>query len=149
MLAKCGSSSRFYRKLLKEQRLFSEIDCYQAGYLGPSLVVIEGKPAENVTLEQAEAAIWTELELISNEIMTEKELQKLKNRAESQQIFGDAGAASKATNLAFYELMGEPNLINTEIEAYNNINTADIQRVARHIFRKDNSAVLFYKAQKP
>ena len=41
-----GSSSRFYRRLLKEQRLFSEIDCFQMGNIDPSVVVIEGKPSE-------------------------------------------------------------------------------------------------------
>jgi zinc protease len=81
-----GGSSRFFRKLLKEKRLFSEIDCAQTGYLDPGLIIIDGKPTEGVTLEQAEAVIWEELELLQNELIDEQELQKLKNRIESQQV---------------------------------------------------------------
>ncbi len=143
-----GSSSRFYRRLLKEQRLFSEIDCFQMGNIDPSVVVIEGKPSEGTSLEKAETAIWEELELLKNDLIAENELQKLKNKIESQQAFGDAGALNKAMNLAYYELLGDANLINTEINNYNKVSAQDIQRVAKEIFKKENSAVLFYKPKK-
>lgn len=143
-----GASSRFYQKLVKKDRIFSELDCYQTGYIDPGLIVIEGKPTEGVTLEQAEAAIWAELEVLKNEPIAPIELEKLKNRAESQQVFGDVGAANKAMNLAFYELIGDANLINTEIDRYNAVEIKDIQRVANQIFRVNNSTLLFYKAKK-
>lgn len=143
-----GSSSRFYRRLLKEKRLFSEIDCFQTGNIDPGVIVIEGKPTEGVSLEAAEAAIWEELETLKQELIAEEELQKLKNKIESQQAFSDAGALNKAMNLTFYELLGNPNLINTEIELYNNISVHDIKRVAQLYFRKENSAVLYYKPRK-
>jgi zinc protease len=143
-----GSSSRLFRKLLKDKRLVSEIDCAQTGYLDPGLVIVDGKPTEGVTLEQMEEAIWAELELIKNEPISEDELQKLKNRVESQQVFGDVGALNKAMNLAFYELMGNAELINTEIEHYQKVQVVDIQRVAKEIFRKENVSVLYYKAKK-
>lgn len=143
-----GASSRFYQKLVKTDRIFTELDCYQTGYLDPGLVVIEGKPTEGVTLEAAEAAIWAELAVLKSEPIADIELQKLKNRAESQQAFGDLGAANKAMNLAFYELIGNANLINTEIDSYNTVEIKDIQRVANNIFTLDNSTLLFYKAKK-
>ena len=143
-----GASSRFYQKLVKTDRIFSDLDCYQTGYLDPGLVVIEGKPTEGVTLEQAEAAIWAELVVLKAEPIAANELQKLKNRAESQQAFGDVGAANKAMNLAFYELIGDANLINTEIDRYNAVEIKDIQRVANAIFKVENSTLLFYKAKK-
>ena len=143
-----GASSRFYQKLVKKDRIFSELDCYQTGYIDPGLIVIEGKPTEGVTLEQAEAAIWAELEVLKNEPIASIELEKLKNRAESQQVFGDVGAANKAMNLAFYELIGDANLINTEIDRYNAVEIKDVQRVANQIFRLNNSTLLFYKAKK-
>ena len=143
-----GASSRFYQKLVKKDRIFTELDCYQTGYLDPGLVVIEGKPSEGVTLEAAETAIWAELAVLKSAPIADIELQKLKNRAESQQVFGDVGAANKAMNLAFYELIGDANLINTEIDRYNSVEIKDIQRVANDVFRLDNSTLLFYKAKK-
>jgi zinc protease len=142
-----GSSSRFYRRLLKDRRSVSEIDCSQAGYLDPSLVIIDAKPTEGGSLEAIETEIWAELETLKNEPIAERELQKLKNKMESQQTFSDASAINKAMNLAFYELMGDAQLINTEIEHYKAVTVADIQRVAGQIFRKENSSVLYYKAK--
>jgi zinc protease len=143
-----GSSSRFYRRLLKERRSVSEIDCSQAGYLDPSLVIIDAKPTEGVSLEAIEKDIWAELDMLKNEPIAERELQKLKNKMESQQTFSDASALNKAMNLAFYELMGDAQLINKEIEHYKAVTVGDIQRVARQIFRKENGSVLYYKAKK-
>ncbi len=143
-----GSSSRFYRRLLKERRIFSEIDCFQTGNIDPGVIMIEGKPTDGVSLEQAEAAIWEELDILKKELITEQELQKLKNKIESQQAFGDAGALNKAMNLTYYELLGDANLINTEIEKYNSITINDIQLAAQQIFTPENSAVLYYKPKK-
>ena len=139
-----GSSSRFYQKLVKEKRLFSEIDCFQTGNIDPGLIIIEGKPTEGVSIEDAEAAVWHELELLKNELVAENELQKLKNKIESQQAFSDAGALNKAMNIAYYELLGDAQLINTEFEKYNSVSVHDIQRVARSIFTEKNSSVLVY-----
>jgi zinc protease len=143
-----GSSSRFYRRLLKEKRLFSEIDCYLTGSIDPGIILIEGKNTEGVTLEAAEEAIWAELETLKNELVSETELQKLKNKIESQQAFGDAGALNKAMNLAYYELIGNANLINEEAKKYNAITVEDIQKAAQKMFRKENSSVLIYKPKK-
>jgi zinc protease len=143
-----GSSSRFYRRLLKEKRLFSEIDCYLTGSIDPGIILIEGKNTEGVTLEAAEEAIWAELETLKNELVSESELQKLKNKIESQQAFGDAGALNKAMNLAYYELIGNADLINEEAKKYNVITVEDIQKAAQKMFRKENSSVLIYKPKK-
>jgi zinc protease len=143
-----GSSSRFYRRLLKEKRLFSEIDCYLTGSIDPGIILIEGKNTEGVTLEAAEEAIWAELETLKHELVSETELQKLKNKIESQQAFGDAGALNKAMNLAYFELIGNANLINEESGKYNVITAEDIQKAAQTIFRKENSSVLIYNPKK-
>jgi zinc protease len=143
-----GSSSRFYRRLLKEKRLFSEIDCYLTGSIDPGIILIEGKNTEGVSLEAAEEAVWAELETLKAELVSEAELQKLKNKIESQQAFGDAGALNKAMNLAYFELIGNANLINEEVEKYNVITVEDIQQAAQKMFRKENSSVLIYKPKK-
>jgi zinc protease len=143
-----GSSSRFYRRLLKEKRLFSEIDCYLTGSIDPGIILIEGKNTEGVTLEAAEEAIWAELETLKHELVSETELQKLKNKIESQQAFGDAGALNKAMNIAYFELIGNANLINEEAGKYNVITAEDIQKAAQTMFKKENSSVLIYKPKK-
>jgi zinc protease len=143
-----GGSSRLYRRLLRDQRLFTNIDAYITGNIDPGLLIIEGKPADGVTIEEAEAAIWKELEELKNELIPETELQKLKNKIESTLVFSETNVLNKAMNLAFFELIGDAGLINQEVEAYRKITTNDIQKAAQNILTKENCSELYYKANK-
>ena len=142
-----GGSSRLYRKLLKDQQLFSSIDAYITGNIDPGLLIIEGKPAEGVTLEVAEKAIWKELRLLRNQLIPEKELLKYKHKIESALTFSEVNILNKAINLAFYELLGDANLANLEGKKYSAITCEDIHRVARKIFTKSNCSKIFYQAE--
>src|SRR5690606_24663371 len=75
-----GTSSRLYRRLVKENALFSEINAYQTGNLDPNLFVVEGKPLPHVDIDVAEKAIWTELEQLATEPVGVYELDKVKNK---------------------------------------------------------------------
>ncbi len=142
-----GPSSRLFRHLLKERQLFSSIDCYVSSYLDPGFFLIEGKPAAGVSLETATAAIWEELEKLKRELIEATELQKIKNKAESNLIFSEMSALNKAINLAFFELLGDADLINKESEIYQKISAEDLQRVANQLFRLENCSQLNYVAR--
>ena len=111
----------------------------------PTIAILRKKLA---ALEQAEDAIWKELEILKNEKISERELEKLKNKIESSLAFSEVNVLNKAINLAFFELLGDANLINSEAIAYQNVTTDDIQRVAREIFSKENCSELYYRATK-
>ena len=143
-----GPSSRLFRRLLKEQQIFSDIDCYITGSLEPGLCIIEGKPADGVSMEKAKAAIWEELELLKKDLIPERELKKLQNKAESTFAFSSSSIMTKSMNLGFFELLGDANLINSEAQKYQEITVQDIQNQARKIFRKENCSELIYKAKK-
>lgn len=140
-----GSSSRLYRRLYKQQQLFSSIDAYITGSVEPGLLIIEGKAAEGVSLQQAEAAVWAELAPLREGPISRDELQKLKNKIETTLVFSETNILNKAINLAFFELLGRPQLINEEAELYRRINAEDLHRVAAQVFREDNAVVLHYK----
>lgn len=140
-----GPSSRLFRRLLKEKQLFSSIDCYISGTIDAGLFIIEGKPAEGVSLEQAESAIWAELHELTAAPIPETELEKWKNKVESILVFSELSVLSKAQNLAFFELIGDAELINSEAKLYQQITTADLHRVAQSIFRLENCSRLLYK----
>ncbi len=142
-----GSSSRLYRRLLKEQRLFTQIDAYITGNIDPGLLIIEGKPAAGVSLETAEKAIWRELDLLKGQLVPEREMDKLKHKAETTLSFSESNVLNKAINLAFYELIGNANLINEEIEYYRNIDRLQLQGFANEIFREENSSTIYYHAR--
>lgn len=142
-----GSSSRLYRRLLKEKQLFTSIDCYVTGSIDPGLLLIEGRPAEGVTMEQAEAAIWEELALIKSKLVPAEELEKVKNKVESTLVFSESNVLNKAMNLAFYELLDDVEMVNNEISHYEKVSTQDIQRVAATFLTEENCCELYYKAK--
>ncbi len=141
-----GPSSRLFRRLLKEKQLFSNIDCYVSGSLDPGLFIIEGRPSEGVNLKDAEDAIWRELEDLKNNFNDEKELQKVKNKAEASLQFSEVNVLNKAINLAFFEAIGDAGLINREGEMYHAVAVKDILRLAREIFAPDNCSNLQYRS---
>jgi zinc protease len=143
-----GQSSRLYRSLVKEKQLFSEIHAQLTGSSDKGMLLIEGKPLETVSIEEAEAAIWIELEKICNEVVSEDELTKVKNKTESTMVFSEMALLDKAMNLAFFELLGDADLFNQEIAKYLAVTADEIQQQCKAIFRKDNSSTLIYLAEK-
>lgn len=143
-----GRSARLYQRLLKDRRLFSEIDAYVTGSIDPGLLIIEGKPTEGIALETAEAAVWQELDLLKNDLVEERELQKIKNKVESSLVFSETNILTKAINLAMFEVQGDANLINGETDIYRNITAENLRTYARQLFRKENCSELFYRAKK-
>lgn len=141
-----GNSSRLYQNLVKEKKLFSEIDAYVGGELDEGLFVFSGKPAKGVSLKQAEAAIDEEIEKLKTCQVGERELQKVKNKIESTLVFSELNVLNKAMNLALFELMGDAADANREVEKYLAVTPEGIQKTANEIFSEANSSVLYYRA---
>lgn len=139
-----GIASRLHQQLVKQQQLFSNINCYHTGSLDPGMLVIEGKIVEGKTPEEADAAINAEIEKLLATGVTDEELVKAKNKIESMMAFEDMSLLSRANNLAFYELMGDAAMINTEWDKYNAVTADYLLSTAMNIFRKENSNTLFY-----
>ena len=139
-----GGSSRLFQALVKEKRLFSNIECYHFGSLDAGLLTIEGKLVKGVDMEAAEAAVEEELQKIKDQKVSEEELQKVKNKTESMIAFEDIAVMSRANSIAFYELLGDADLINQELSRYNAVTTDDIQQYSCQIFDVNNSNTLYY-----
>lgn len=139
-----GKSSRLHNSLLKEQQLFSDINAYISSSLDPGLFIVEGKLVEGVSVERAEAAIWAELEKIKTELVANDELTKVKNKVESVLVFSEMSLLDKAMNLAYYELLGDADILNQEASKYLKVKAEDIQRISNETFSKDLSSTLYY-----
>jgi len=143
-----GHSSRLYKALVKEKQIFSEVHAYISGSIDTGMFVFEGKPLENISIEQAEAAIWEQLELLKSTEIPADELTKVQNKTESTMIFSEMSLLDKGMNLAWYELLGDADILNHEIGKYLEVTPADIKEQANKLFRKDNSSTLIYLAEK-
>ncbi len=142
-----GGSSRLYQSLVKEKKLFSNIECYHFGTVDPGLLTIEGKLIKGVTMEQAESAVNEELEKLKRGGIEEKELIKVKNRTEAVISFEDMNLKNRAGSLAFYEILGDATLMNSELQRYQEVTANMILQESRIIFDENNSSTLHYYAK--
>jgi len=142
-----GGSSRLYQALVKEKQIFSNIECYHFGSTDAGLLAIEGKLVKGIKIEDAENAVEEQLDKMKNELVSEAELQKVKNKTESMIAFEDMSVMNRANSLAYYELLGDASWINFELEKYGSVTTGDILEESRRIFRKENSNTLYYLSQ--
>ncbi|TAF49493.1 MAG: insulinase family protein, partial [Sphingobacteriia bacterium] len=142
-----GGSSRLYQSLVKEQKLFANLDCYHFGSLDAGLMTIEGKLVHGVSAEKAEAAVNAELEAFLAQPISDKELQKVINKTESAIAFEDMSIMSRASSLAFYQLLGDAGEMNTELDKYRQVTPTSLQNLARNIFQETNSNTLYYLSQ--
>ena len=139
-----GGSSRLFQALVKEKKLFSNIECSHSGSTDAGLLSIEGKLVKGVSMKDAEAALMEEIVTLQQKGITEKELQKVKNKTESMLAFEDMSVMSRATNLAMYELLGDAQLINTELGRYQAVTTEELMAESKAIFNENNCNTLYY-----
>ena len=140
-----GNSSRLFRKLVKEKEMFSEINAYVSGDIDEGLFIVSAKLLDQTKMKDAIAAVKHELNLISTELVDEIDFEKVKNKIEANMVFGSISALTKAMNLGYYELLGDANMWNNELEIYRNISRQDIRKTAAHIFQPNNQNTLIYK----
>ena len=145
-LLSAGRSSRLIQHLVVERQVFGSIDAYISGSIDTGMFYVVGKLAPGISLEEAEAAVWQELEAMKTEDIAEEELEKVKNRYESEQIFSNINYLNVATNLAFFELLGRAEDINHEVEKYRAVTADRIKEVAKRTFVRENCSVLYYKS---
>ncbi len=143
-----GNSSRFYQKLVKEKKLFSEIDAYITSEIEGGLFVIVGRLLDGISYAVAEEAIQIELNKIMLQPPFEDEVQKVKNKTEMSHVLEMTGVLHKAMRLSFFELLGDANRFNDEIDVYRKISANDLQQLACRIFIPTNASTLYYTAKK-
>ena len=142
-----GASSRLYQALVKEQQLFTGINCYHFGSLDAGLLAIDGQLVKGVDIKKAEDAIEAELDKIRHGLVDARELQKVQNKTESVMAFEDMSVMNRAGSLAFYELLGDGELMNTEFKKYQEVSVHDLKRIVNQVMQPSNSNTLWYLAE--
>lgn len=140
-----GHSSRLQQRLVQEKRIFTSANAFLMGESDPSLFTVAGHLSQDKTIEEAEVAIWEELELLRTELVTEAELGKVMNQVEANHEFAEMNLLNRAIGLAYHELIGDADDINHEMQKYRAVTVQDIQRIAKESLVKTNSSTLIYK----
>jgi zinc protease len=138
-----GQSSRIYRKLVYEKGI--ALAAFGGGNIieDPNLFFAVAIVQPGHTPEEAANALIAELDRLRNEPVTEAELQQAKNQFARDYILGRESDQNKA------EVLGHAVIIHNDIKTadgefdiFQNLTTADVQRVARTYFTPENRLVL-------
>ncbi len=141
-----GDSSRLVARLVKERRLFSNVNAYILGSLDAGLFIFKGQLMPTTSEQQGEEALWEQMrELIEGRI-TDYELEKVKNKFESNALMGEINVMNKAMNLGFYAMTGDISLINRETGIYRSLTRDEVADFSRRTFRPENSSTLIYRS---
>lgn len=140
-----GYSGRLMARLVRKKKIFTKIDAFVSDCIDPGLFSIYGRVAEGVSLEKAEEALWYELQLLQTKLVPKSEIEKVRNRFESEHIFRNLSGENLAGNLAVAEWRGSAESLFDEVASYRNVTPEEVRSAARELFRKGNSSVLYYR----
>jgi predicted Zn-dependent peptidase len=142
-----GDSSRLYHELVKEKKIFSSVAAYLSETIDDGMFIVEGKLNPGINMDEADKAIIECCTSLADSV-TDDELQKVKNKTEAYLTFSDTNVLNRATNLAWYDMLGDANGINTEIDKYLGVTKAQIRSVSESIFDKNRCSTVRYHAKK-
>ncbi len=139
-----GESGRLHTKLVREKKLFSEINAYMTSDIDPGLVVVQGKLMNGAELQEADNLVNEVINGLLNPKDLGEEMEKVKNKFESSTVFSRTSILNKAANLSFFELIGNPELINNEADAFRNVTPTMVSETVSKYFVKSNCSTLNY-----
>jgi predicted Zn-dependent peptidase len=141
-----GESGRLYNKLVREKNLFSEINAYITSDFDPGLVILSGKLMKGTDIMKAERAVNEVIDELkdSSLTLTDRELEKVKNKFESSTVLSNTSILNKAMNLSVYELLGDIHLVNSETERFRAISKKMAREAAIGYLNAENCTTIFY-----
>lgn len=142
-----GRSSRFYQNIYAKGNMVSSIDASITGDIDEGMLVVKAQLLPGVSYEVVEAAIDKELDMLKTQFTDVRELDKLKNRYESNALFSNINNDERAANLAYYEMLGDANMINRVIDDYRQTTPEAIRRVSQYLLDERNSTTIYYNAK--
>jgi zinc protease len=142
-----GKSSVLHKKLLQDKELVTEIQCYILGSHDAGLMVVSGKLNEGVSFAQLDHELWQELGEMTTKLVDERTLTKVRNKWQTSKEFGDMGLLPRAMNLSLFELLGDCELVNTEVQRYGAITPESIKAFCAKTFQPGNCSVLNVQAK--
>ena len=139
-----GRSSRLQRKVIYEDQsalsVFASVDNNKA----PGLFVITvNSIKQGYTLEEVESVVNESLELLKDEMVTEREFEKAINQMETNLIFGLQTNFVRGMRIGFsLSRTGAPLRFVKKLENYRHTTTEDIQKVAMKYFTPENRTII-------
>ena len=141
-----GKSSKLYKKLVDDKKMSLQVAAFNMDNEDYSNYVILSLPMGETSLETLTSEIDEEVEKIQNELISEKDYQKLQNQFESEFVSSNSTIEGIANSLAEYYAFydGDTNLINKELDLYKSITREEVRAVAKKYLSSNQRLELHY-----
>lgn len=144
-----GKSSILYKKMVDEQKQALAVQAVNLSQEDYGMYALFALPLGDVSLEALVSEMDEEIVKIQTELISEKDYQKLQNKAENSFVSSNSSVSGVANSLArYYMLYGDTNLINTEINIIRSITREDIKAVANKYLNPNQRLILEYLPKK-
>lgn len=143
-----GESARIYQHLVRQRQIFSAANAYITGEREQGMLILTGQLNPSVTIEEAEDALYGELERLVQEPVGDYELRKVQNKFEANITFGELNVMNKAMNLGYYRMLGDMSLLNGEVDIYRSITAEEIAEYISTHLNRNQSATLIYRRKR-
>lgn len=145
-----GKSSVLYKKLVDEQKQALTVQAVNIPQVDYNIFALFALPlGDQVAIQTLLSEMDEEIVKIQNELISERDYQKLQNQFENQFVNSNSSISGIAESLAsYYLLYGDVNLINNEIDIYRSITREEIQNVAKKYLSPNQRVEIDYLPKK-
>ena len=144
-----GRTSRLYKNLVETNEALSvQVIPSFPGSKYESLFVLFGVPSQGVAPDSLEQQIYTQIDRIKDEGITQAELERAKTRARADligQLDSNSGLARQLSRME--ALTGDWRNVFRQLNQLQAVTAADVQRVAQETFQRSNRTVGMIKTQ--
>ncbi|MBT8270763.1 MAG: insulinase family protein, partial [Bacteroidia bacterium] len=140
-----GKSSKLYKKIVDEKKMALQVGAINLSQEDYGTYVLFGLPLGDVSLDDLLTEIDEEIVKMQNDLISERDYEKLQNKFENQFVNSNSSIQGIAGSLAnYYLLYGDTNLINSEIDIYRSITREEIKDVANKYLKPNQRLILEY-----
>lgn len=140
-----GRSSKLYKKMVDDQKQALQVGAFNIGQEDYGMYLVFALPVGETSLEVLQTEMEEEVAKVRDELISERDYQKLQNKFENDFVNANSGVEGIANSLArYYLLYGDTNLINKEIDIYRSVTREEIKEVASKYLKPNQSVIINY-----
>lgn len=141
-----GKASRLYRHLVQDTQIATRVSAYSWGLYDPGMISIDARLTPGRSVKEYETELNVALDGLRKEA-SEEELRRIQTKVEAMETFDKAAVLNRAMSLATYDYLGDPDLVNTNLERYQRLTLDDIREAYDRYLRPDNCSTLYYQPE--
>ena len=140
-----GKSSRLYKKLVDDKKMALQAFSFSRPLVDYSVYIIGSIVAGGTSNDAIIKEVDEEILKLQTELISDEDLQKVRNQFENQFVTANSSVRGIATSLATnYILANDTNRINKELEVINSITKEEIREVAKKYLAKERRVIIDY-----